>query len=669
MRRMGPQSAAIVSGALALATSHVALAQARLSTQLSSTVVQVGERFQVQVTYQQVDDERPSSPELVVPSSFEAQGPSLSTQQSVSIVGLQMTRTSSTVATWILAATAKGHFRIGPASMVVGGRKVTDRAVDIDVVAASNRTNNARGRRRNLPFDPFDPFGGGDPFSGPMFPPIPGLRLEEPTEPPTLPAVPEELNVERAKDPLAFLDARVTPKRAVVGEQIRLNVYAYFKPGASEAVALSEPTLDGFLSYRSEHDDLLTKNYVVAIAGERYLARKFLSYALFPTKSGPLTIGPTVMTFATQSRFAGGGGNSTERRSEPLTILVEEPPLSGRPPFYHLGDVGQFKLTATVEPRQIHVGESVSVQIEVSGTGQLPQRLDAPEQSGLDWLEPSVTQQVSEQRGMIGGARQFAYVVRMSRAGNIDLGQMRFAFFNPATRKYEIARADLGQVLVQAADPSASTSPGTAASGSVAPGARSTPEEEAHRLVAEQLRTTLSKTQPPSTRLVDRTGFVAALGMGPVAAALFFLGRGATRRAREIARSRSSSAMAVIRRELTIAEQSLLASDRTKVLASLERALHLVIEDRTGLKSRGILRDELLPQLQQKGLDAERAKELVAHLGECEDARFTGALADGDPAQLSALVEAVKRTVSRTLEMQRRSPSIPLASVPPRSAR
>jgi hypothetical protein len=528
--------------------------------------------------------------------------------------------------------------------MVVDGKRLVDRPLEIEVVAASASPRAGRGRRRGLPFDPFDPFGGSDPFSGPMFPPMPGLKLDLGQEEEAPPVHPPELDIDKAKDPTAFLDARALPKRVVVGEQIRLNIYAYNKPG-TDATNLTEPVLDGFLSYRSEHDDMLTRIFPVQIGTERYYARKILSYALFPTKTGTLNIGPTVMAFAARTRLASGGNDAFERSSNPITIIVEDPPLSGRPSFYHLGDVGQFKLNATVEPRKIKVGEAVSVQVEVSGMGQLPQRLDPPEQAFVDWLEPSVSQQIEEQRGQIGGRRQFSYVVRLNREGQIDLGEMRFAFFDPTTKKYSTAKALLGSIEVS---PNAGAAP--TASSTASPGSNGTESAEPRLLP----RGKLSPTTAPTRALAERPSFFYWLAFGPSVTLLFFGLKEAFQRSQSLLQKRSHSAKALVQAELDAAKDALGRGDYAKTASAVERAVHLVIEHRAGLRSRAILRDELRPKLVATGLDESVAQGLIELLERCDHLRFV----QTDKIACSALFSDATVRIKTALTTAAKNPGV-----------
>lgn len=601
-----------------------AMAAGQLSTQLSASRVEVGQQFTLQLTCMVSGNSgSPSDPRLAVPRGLAAQGPSVSTQQNVSIINGQIQQQSGVVATWVLVASATGRFRVGPASITVNGQRLTDRAVEIEVVARGTLPQANRPRRRGLPFDPFDPFDpfggdpfGSDPFSGPMLPP--GLNLGPAQRAPVdeIPSYPSDLNVDKAKDPTAFLDARVTSPRVVVGEQITLRIYAYGKPGPFELMLSQEPSRVDFLSYQNEKDNPIGPLYRIKIDSEVWYARKILSYALFPTKSGRLQIGSAEANFAGAGLFAGNAYRNVQRKSQPLEILVEEPPVAGRPAGYHVGDVGNFTLGAVVEPRQIKASESISVQIEISGTGQLPQRLDPPEQTGVDWLEPTITQQIDDQREQIAGRRQFTYVVRIDRPGKIDLGRFRFPYFNPATRKYAVASADLGTVEVE---PAANTNQPGSPAASASPGASTSEDPFGSALVP---RRRLGEQAASAQYLADRPGFFFWLAAGPLLSLSAIGARSGWRRFAAYRDRRTGSPKAQLAKELKVAQRAAAANDAGAVAASVERLIHGLLEHSVGLKSRGILRDELPTQIEQRGLDPQFGQRLVKLLERCDHVRF-----------------------------------------------
>lgn len=601
-------------GCMVAVVSTRAMAAAQLSTQVSANRVEVGQEFTVQLSCMVGSgDGSPSEPRLVLPRGVTVRGPSISTQQNVSIVNGRIQQQSGVVATWVLAASVVGRFRIGPASIQIDGKRLSDRAFDVTVVERGSLPQGNRARRRGRafdPFDPFDPFGGSDPFSGPMFPP--GINLLPNPSPPVdeIPSYPPDLNLEKPRDPIAFLDARLSATRVVVGEQVTLRIYAYGKPGPFELMMSSEPSRNDFLSYQNERDNPIGPLYRIKVDSEIWFARKILNYALFPTKSGRLKVGEAEASFAGAGLLGSSSYRNVQRKSQPLEVIVDEPPVAGRPAGYHIGDVGSFKISADVEPRKVKANESISVQVEVSGVGQLPQRLDPPEQTGVDWLEPTVTQQIDEQRDRIAGRRNFTYVVRLDKVGTIDLGNFKFPFFDPSTRKYSIASAPLGAVVVEPNATTSNPSPPSATGG------------DDSMLAALQPRRQLGRAGVPPRYFADRRGFFFWLSAGPLLSlALFGLRKGLQRLSDWRSRL-SGSARVLLDAELRSARKAIERENPSEAAASVERLVHLLIEHSVGLRSRGVLRADLAHEIEHRGLERAEAERCVALLESCDNVRF-----------------------------------------------
>jgi hypothetical protein len=107
-----------------------------------------------------------------------------------------------------------------------------------------------------------------------------------------------------------------------------------------------------------------------------------------PTREGVLEFPTSWLEFA---RVVDSGDIFTRRReraesffvrSEPLSIKVVELPEAGRPADFG-GAIGNFRVRAFAEPRDVDAGESIKLKVEWSGTGNL-EFFSAPEPSRSD---------------------------------------------------------------------------------------------------------------------------------------------------------------------------------------------------------------------------------------------------------------------------------------------
>lgn len=591
-------------------------ATVRLDT--STRQVEAGEPFVVRLTA--LSEDGATAPRLETPAGVLAHGPTVGTQQQVSIVNGRVERRQGITASWTVTAAQPGRYRIGPGSVTIGGARQQSQIVVVEVVAPGT----AQRARPRDPFGgfPFDPFG---------MPRLRGFPFDDDLDEPTLddvPEAPEELRVDRARDPLAFLDARVDERQVVVGEQITYDVLAYGSRGPFREVNSSEPSRTDFVSYPLMEDAQLSRLQLVRLDDKLWHAARVRQLALFPIRTGDLTIGPMSMGFDGRGYPAGASHRGLMRQSQPITVRVVEPPLAGRPPGYKLGDVGRFRLTATVEPKTVEVGESVSVSARLEGTGSLPYTLRTPQQHGVEWLEPTVVDKIEAQDGRIGGFRQFTYVVRVNEPGDVKLGALTLPYWDPELRRYEIARAELGTVKVAGTRPAApSRTPNEA-------------PEALERLLTPRARLGAWARAPrPWT---EEPWFWAAL----VAPALsVVVAAGAARGGRRLAarlRSQREQQAGSPTRLLGEAEQKVSAGEKAAAATLVERALFAQLEHRYALRARGMLRRELVPALVERGIATEIAEGTAELLEHCDALRFTGAATD---AELSSLVPRARELV------------------------
>jgi hypothetical protein len=316
------------------------------------------------------------------------------------------------------------------------------------------------------------------------------------------------------------------------------------------------------------------------------------------------------------------------RESSPLEVVVTEPPLAGRPSGYRVGDVGRYQLSVNVDPREVTAGDSVSVVAKLEGIGNLPNRLLTPQRHGVEWLEPTITDDVEPHGAVIGGFRKFGYVVRMTEAGRIDLGELSLPFFDAKRGAYDVARAVLGAVEVK---------PG--AGGATA---KKDPADNPDSLeLAIAPRKELGAPALRPLALADRPWFWTLLFIGPASVIALSGGLSLGRRALSLYRGRREAHSSRAGQALREARQALEQGDAPKAATGVERAVLTAIEGAVGLRARGVLRSELSSELEARRVSAELADELAKLLEACDNLRFLP-----EPAEPAAsLVERAARAV------------------------
>ena len=405
-----------------------AWAEAIVRARVSPQVVELGDTFTLTVEATTDEDTRVSSPAPGKTKPFKLVGRSAATElNQVTVVNGQMERRTGISASYRLQATKEGIFTIGPASADIGGIVSKSALIKVKVVKAGQGP-----KRSSDPF--FNFFGDDDPFGS--------LR---PTQPEEKPAADPSLALSKADAPYLFYRFNAPKLKVVVGELVSAPLYEYEDLNAPRMVPeeITDPKASDFVIRAF---DAKTKDLGITRVGqEPWKVALVRRWVLAPLRAGRATIS----SFRVRLLI---GGQQAVRDTGPLVIEVTEPPIKGRPPGYELGVVGQFVLSAQVAPRAIDQGGVVTLSIELSGTGNLPAKLTMPSQSGIEFSDPEMKDDLKlDDKGRFGGTRRFTYAVRIARAGQVALGKVALPFFDAIDASYKNAEVDLGNVDVKGA--------------------------------------------------------------------------------------------------------------------------------------------------------------------------------------------------------------------------
>ncbi|MEI7894454.1 MAG: BatD family protein, partial [Myxococcales bacterium] len=577
--------------AVLLASSSVA-AQSRpdLRVSVSDDTVEVGDsiRFSLQATS---TEEMPTDPDPGALRGFTVRGRTLSPVTSISIInGVRQDRRGLT-ATWMIEARQPGTFVLGPPSVALGAERFAGRTVNVRVVLAGHAPPRLWGTppAPMFPFSPFDPWKGFGP------------DVDEPQEP-VVPTEPS-LALEAPRGRTAFLHAMLDKAQAVVGEQVTFTVLIYVDGTTVELTDVHEASASDFVRKSLLEDETNTKPLGFgSVGGRPWSVRLVRKWALFPLKAGELTVGPMALTLAKPRST-----HDPRRTSETLKVFVTEPPMAGRPPGYGVGDVGKLEISAEVAPKDIEEGGAVAVTAKLTGTGNLPSVLVPPSRAGVDWLEPQVTSKLRAlPDGRYGGERNFAFVVRVNKPGDMDLGELALSYWDPDDRVYGTARAPLGKVHVRAV-----------------PGKRA---ERGPELLEglPPLRAQRAGVRTSGGQWTDAPWFWFGLGASPMAFAVFAGGRTAVRGVRRRWLERAESPLRELSRRRSAAKSACVKGALGDADASVVRALESASVVFLGVNIRGALGDQIAAKLRAGGCAWEVAEAVQGILRESLDARFSG---------------------------------------------
>lgn len=577
---------------------------AGIKTEISARRAGVGQAIIVQLSVSQEDGEpSPENPKLKVNGAAQVQGPSISSQSTVRMHNFSFSSEKSIVARFVVVPEREGKLTIGPGTFQVGGRTLSGESVVVDVVKDPQPSPGQQRRRSVFGPDPFanDPF---DDFFN-----RPARRYQIPEAPP-------EYQLEDAPDPVAFIRARLSRKNVVVGEPVVLTILAYGAQGDFGELAPTEPALADFLSYRAMDNLQSEPPYQTDIAGTIFVVRKIRQYIIVPLKTGSLTVGSlsTVLHNQGRSYAPRGHAQGVAVVSPALQLKVVEPPEKDRPAGYLVGDVGRYRLEAELSSKQVVQGEFAELVVRIIGEGQTPSKVLLPEQNGVVWEAPSMSGGPEVQDDVLKGTRTLKYAFQLTQTGTLQLGEVTLPYFDHKARKYAVARVDLGSMGVT---PAAATPGRDHQADDVA----AVPEHTSAAASAVAPMTPRNTALPsPRRTLANYPGWswwLILLAPGATYMSGLML-QGTSAWTRKRLESRKQTA----RIDLKSAGEALATGNKNSALQLSERALFEAIESATGLKARGLMRDDLARVLIQRGLSSEQAGRIQACLVQLEAARY-----------------------------------------------
>jgi hypothetical protein len=213
-----------------------------------------------------------------------------------------------------------------------------------------------------------------------------------------------------------------------------------------------------------------------------------------------------------------------------------------------------------------------------------------------------------------GGKRTFDYVVKLSKAGAVDLGELALPYWDPDQKRYDVARAALGSVTVA---PSAA---GAAASSDAPP--ELLPGLPGPRAALDGARS--ARAHADDSPLF----WIAGVAAWPLAFGLAVAGRRLGARVLGAWRSRRASPAAELKERIAAAHAACASSDPRAADAAIARALEAAAVAHAGVNVRASVGAEVVDRLERAGVDRGAAAGLAELLRECESARFAPDAAD-----------------------------------------
>jgi hypothetical protein len=395
--------------ALALAAAATTLRAAETNVRAEVDAERLGVEDQVQLTLTVSGDAAPSA-DVALPALRNlrvAGGPSVSTQFSIVNGAISQQR----VFAWVLEPAAVGKAEIGAFTVQLPGGPTRTEPIALEVVPGSIRPAPARRA------DPFDPFGGEDPFEA-FF----GRRGGNRNRP----------------APKVLVKAVPGRGRLHVGEPLLLTYYVYTQASITDLRFAEAPSFPGFWSEDLPQPKGGPRGEPAALEGERFERFAVLRKLLFPTRPGRLEIPAATFRIGVARQGLLDVGSLGVTRSSQV-VAVDVDPIPEEPGFS--GAVGRFRATAGVDKSSLALGEAATLRFRVEGSGNLKWIDKGPSLSlpGAKVYPPSTTSDLETGPEGISGSKTWEFAIVPETAGRLEVPPLEFAYFDP--RAGRIARA------------------------------------------------------------------------------------------------------------------------------------------------------------------------------------------------------------------------------------
>ncbi|MDO9512889.1 MAG: BatD family protein [Bacteroidales bacterium] len=351
-------------------------------------------------------------------------GPNPSTSSSFQMINGKVTQSVQQSFTYLIHATSPGSFDIGSASIVVDGKTYRSNALKITVV-----TGDAGNRRQTQ--------AAGSPSDTQS---------------------PDNDDATGNKND-AFIRTFVSKTNPVQGEQITATTKVYTRVGISSLeLKTNLSTVQGFWSADLlRNANVPTDNEI--INGERYVTKEIQKVALFPLKSGELSI-PAIEMEAivqvqkTRKRSSSGDpffdsffndaffNTSVEQVKRKLSspavrLNVQALPEAGKPSDFS-GAVGSFNFEAKVDRTELKANEAINLKITISGIGNIDliDKFNITFPSDFETYDPKINTHTQITSGKLGGSKTFEYLLIPRNAGEFTIKPIEFSYYDPNQKKY-----------------------------------------------------------------------------------------------------------------------------------------------------------------------------------------------------------------------------------------
>lgn len=575
---------------LTLSLVNLSVFAQEFSSSVDKTKVGENETFQVYFTFK---GESSNDLRNFQAPSFEGFRIVSGPNQSTSMQYINGSMSSSVTYSYYLQGSEIGKYTIGSGSVDYRGKTYTTAPIEIEVVKGASpqqsNNNNRQGQQATQ-----------------------GISNEELAKNVFIRAIPDKKNV-------------------LLGEQVTVTYKLYTKLNINSPQISKLPTYQGFWA-----EELDMKNNIYfdteMYNGERFRSAVLKTVALFPTKTGELSVTPFELDvpvmirrrktndvfdqFFNDSFFGRTETVDFTAKSNTLKINVSNLPQNNVPASFK-GAVGKYTFKTEFDKSDVKVNESITLRVTIEGTGNI-KLLEVPKPNlpkGFEQYEPKVTDNIIR-KGNVSGSKVVEYLLVPRIPGVKKIPPIEFTFFDLSQKRY-VTLATPEHVINVAEGEGGYETAGTGLS------------KEDVKLLSEDIRYIktsgfdLEKKQ--DFRSIGMWFWMMLILPVVILASLLIFKKRQDALHGNVKLLRYRKAEKQARERLKKAKKELTGGKLVEFHSELSQALFGYLEDKLGIQKSDFTLDRALRELELRGVSEELCSQVKTISEKCEFARFAPA--------------------------------------------
>jgi hypothetical protein len=556
----------------------------------AKTVVATGERFTVKyvLNAEGTNFKGPATSDFSIIS-----GPNASTSSSIQIINGRVDRSVEYTYTYLMTASKEGTFTLPAASVKVEGKAYQSNALTIQVIKGPS----------------------GQQYQGQQ-----GTASQQ---------------KQGVSGDDVFIKAYLDKSNPVQGEQVIVTYKIYTRVPVSQIEIKKLSSFSGFWSKSLLDDDAPLKQYKETINGEEYVVADFRKIALFPLKSGELSIDPLELNcvaqvqqkgqkrwgdpffdnFFNDSFFNRYQNVQLALKSNPLTIRVAPLPSAGKPADFS-GAVGTFRFNSSLDKTSLKTNEAINLKFTVSGKGniELVEDLKIKFPPDFEVYDPKINNDLSITAAGISGTRTLEYLIIPRTPGKFRIDPVKFSYFDLDRREYVTLSSQPYTIDVEKGEGSSSNI------------TYSGVNQEDIQYIGSDVRHI--KTGRPALKLIGASFFGSTLYylllVIPLLLFVLFIVvyKNELKKRSNISLMRNLKATKIATKRLRMANKYLREKKKEEFYIEISQALWGYLSDKFTIPQAELSMDSIQAALTNKGIEQPIIDQFMEVLGKCEFARF-----------------------------------------------